>query len=99
MLRSLGMSVRAVRTSAQAIAALEASEYDAIISDMERNGNATAGTELVAELWKRHLYRWTVIYTGALDLMRGTPPLVFGITNRPDHLLHYLIDIAERGRV
>jgi len=99
LLWSLGVFVRAVRSTAEAITTLAAGRYDAIISDMEREGNSHAGTDMVAELWKRHLYRWTVIYVGKLDPARGTPPLVLGITDRPDHLVHYVIDIAERERL
>ena len=39
------------------------------------------------------------MYIRRFDPTRGTPPLVFGITNRPDHLVHYIIDIAERERL
>jgi CheY-like chemotaxis protein len=99
LLWSLGVFVRAVRSTAEATTALAAGRYDAIISDMEREGNPNAGTEMVAKLWERHLYRWTVIYLGKLATERGTPPLVFGITDRPDHLVHYIIDIAERERL
>jgi hypothetical protein len=31
--------------------------------------------------------------------MRGTPPGAFGITNRPDELIHLVLDVLERERV
>jgi CheY-like chemotaxis protein len=99
LLRSLGVFVDLARSTAEAVEMLQDAKYDAVISDMAQDGNPEAGIQLLSEMRKRNLYRWTIFYIGHVDMERGTPPYAFGIVDRPDHLLHYLIDVLERERL
>ena len=39
-----------------------------------------------------------IFYVGEVDERRGPPPGSAGITNRPDELLHLVLDVLERRR-
>lgn len=39
-----------------------------------------------------------VFYVGEVDPKKGTPVYAFGLTNRPDELVHLILDILERTR-
>jgi hypothetical protein len=99
LLNSLGISVDQITSTKEALDRLAAEKYDAVVSDIARGNEADAGIQMVAEMWNKHLYRWTIFYIRHLDLSKGTPAHAFGITNRPDHLLHFMLDIAERERL
>jgi len=98
ILRSLGVFVDLARSTGEALSMLQQTTYDAVISDMARGGVPDEGLKFLTEMRKRGLYRWTIFYVGRVDWERGTPPYAFGITNRPDHLLHYVLDVLERER-
>jgi hypothetical protein len=73
-------------------------KYDAVISDMNRNGVADEGLKFLTEMRVRNikLYHWTIFYAAGFDPSKGAPPRAFGMTNRPDYLLHLVLDILER---
>lgn len=96
ILLSLGASVDHAGTTDEALKLLRKHTYHAVISDIERGDNVKAGTELVSKMWDEHVYRWTIFYV--TDLKPGLPEHAFGITNRPDHLLHLVMDALERER-
>jgi DNA-binding NtrC family response regulator len=98
LLQSFGVVVDQVTSTADALQGLSREKYDAVVSDVARGDDNEAGLRMINEMWERHLYRWTVLFVGQFDPSRGVPPRAFGITNRADHLLHYIIDIAERER-
>jgi DNA-binding NtrC family response regulator len=89
LLNSLGIYVNQVTSTDAALNQLKREKYEAVVSDVARGSEPDAGIRMVAEMWERHLYRWKVFYVGRLDLSKGAPPHAFGITNRPDHLLHF----------
>ncbi len=97
LFREFGIHVRCVETTEEALKAFETMSYDAVISDMERGGDSEAGTKLAKQLLDCRRDACVVVYLTKMDFGRETPPHIFGLTNRPDHLLHYLIDIAERN--
>lgn len=66
---------------------------------MDSSEGNPVGIRFLADMGKQGLHRPTVFYASAIDWDRGTPPYAFGITNRVDHLLHYVMDIAERGKI
>jgi hypothetical protein len=69
-----------------------------ILSDMERKGDHKAGVQLISAMRQQRLARPIVFYTSYVDESRGIPAHAFGITARPDYLIHYVIDILERER-
>ena len=87
-------------------------QYDLIISDMTRmEPSATetdskvliqddnAGTEFAAANAAHKFYNGPIIIftTDIAKVNQGPTAGVYAITNRPDHLLHYVFDVIERG--
>jgi hypothetical protein len=74
--------------------------YDAIISDIERGQGEREGIRFFdEEVWgKLGPYRRMIFYVGWLETNEKTPLHAFGITNRPDELLHLVFDALERER-
>jgi hypothetical protein len=75
---------------------LSENRYDLVISDIARHGVPNEGIAFLSLMREQKLSRPTVFYVGRIDWDKGTPPYAFGITNRVDHLLHYVMDIVER---
>jgi len=99
ILRSVGVHIDVVTSTEQALSALSGNDYDLVISDIARDGVPDEGLRFLSQVRSRQLHRPTVFYTGVVDWDRGTPPYAFGITNRVDDLLHYVMDIAERTKI
>jgi CheY-like chemotaxis protein len=98
ILRSFGVLIDPARSTDEALAMLRGGQYHAVISDMTRGGAPHAGLQLLEHMREEGLYRWFIIYAGHFDPAKGIPPYVFGMTDRPDHLLHYVMDVLERER-
>ncbi|MGH6916715.1 MAG: hypothetical protein ACREJ0_03325 [Geminicoccaceae bacterium] len=109
MLRGLGMVSDAAVSTEEALARLgrDESQFDLLISDMARDGDPQAGMKLVAgyaglveKQGRTPDDRLPLIfYLGRYDPKDGTPAGAFGITNRPDQLLHLVIDaLAQTNR-
>lgn len=96
---SMGATISLAMSTDEAVAMLEAEPADVLISDMERYGNAEAGLQLLKSIQGLLERPDMIFYVGSLDRGRGTPPGAFGITNRPDELIHLVLDILERVRV
>jgi CheY-like chemotaxis protein len=98
ILHSLGTSVDMARTSADALSLLSQKRYELVISDMERNGVADEGQRFLEDMRNRGYSLRLIYYIGRLDPEKGVPAYAFGITNRPDTLLHLVLDALERDR-
>jgi CheY-like chemotaxis protein len=98
MLQSLGIRVDTVTSTADAVSWLAEWNYDLVISDIVRGDDVTAGLQMLETLRRFGLDPLVVFYVANLDQNRGTPALAFGITNRPDELLHFVLDAIERQR-
>jgi CheY-like chemotaxis protein len=98
ILRSFDVSIDIVISTLQALSALSRNSYDLVISDIARDEIPDEGLRFLREMRNRGLFRPTVLYAGAIDWEKGTPPYAFGITNRVDDLLHYVMDIVERRK-
>ena len=72
---------------------------DVLISDMERYANKKAGLQLLERIKDLPERPATIFYVGRLGRERGEPPGAFGITDRPDELIHLVLDVLERERV
>jgi hypothetical protein len=66
---------------------------------MSRDDTPDEGLILLQEMRKSRLPQQVVFYVGSADQEKGTPAGSFGITDRPDELLHFIMDILERQRV
>ncbi len=82
----------------EALEHLNRSRFDFIISDMARGEDAMAGLGLLEQLQKNKDKTPIIFYIGVFNPEKGVPPFAFGITNRPDELLHLTLDILERSR-
>ena len=99
MLQAFGVMVDIVTNTGDALDLLQQHRYDVVISDIERAGDHDAGLAFAREIaYPSPLAKPIIFYVGALDRDAGTPPYAFAITNRPDHLLHYVIDVLARWR-
>jgi CheY-like chemotaxis protein len=98
MLRPFGLDIEPATSSDQALLALapDGGGYDLIISDIARDGDMTAGITFARALLARPWRLPLVFYVFTLDIEKGVPPGAMGITNRPDELLHLVIDALER---
>lgn len=99
MFRQLEAQIDVSISTLEALNILEKGRYDLVISDMARSGEAveaTAGLEFLKEFRKRDKTTPVIFYVGAFEPEKGTPGGCFGITNRPDELLHLTLDCLER---
>jgi len=97
MFRQLRVEVDIAKTTEEALGMLKRGSYDLILSDISREQDATAGLKFASQLRKEK--RTPVIfYVGVSDPERGVPAHAFGITNRPDELLHLTLDALEREK-
>ena len=71
-------------------------DHSMVITDMARGAEFNAGIDLIKAMKEENLTVPTVIYGSKDSATEGVPPGAFGLTNRPDLLLHYLIDICQR---
>ena len=96
LLLSLGTTVDQARDTEEALTLLRRHQYHVVVSDVSRPEGPDAGIKMAARMWHEHIYRWTIFYV--TDLKQGMPEHAFNITNRPDHLLHFIMDVLERER-
>lgn len=75
---------------------LNSRTYDLVLSDMERNGRQDAGAAFLVQM-KLADHRTPVIFY-VRRLKDGTPRGAFGITDRPDELMHLVVDALSRVR-
>ena len=101
MFRKLNVLTDTARSTGEALRILQdASEdsYDVILSDMARDDHPTAGLEMLPALQQHNHQIPVIFYIGVVDPAKGVPPGAFGITNRPDELLHLILDVLERTK-
>jgi hypothetical protein len=64
---------------------------------MERTGKQDAGLEFLRLLRDQGISTPLIFYIREVDEARGTPVGAFAITDRPDELLHLVLDVLERS--
>lgn len=98
MFRQLDVDIDTATDNEKALAALATAAYDLVISDIARPGQTSSGLDLTKDLQAHGLNVPVVFYVGDYRPELGGPPHAFGITNRPDELLHLCLDILSRKR-
>jgi hypothetical protein len=98
MFEALGATASFKNTSAEGLAFLTKNPIDIVLSDMNREGKANEGALFAERVWQAGRRAPVVIYTGDDQAGKSVPPYVFGITNRPDELVHLVMDVLERKR-
>jgi CheY-like chemotaxis protein len=98
MFRQLKAEVDTAKSTEEAIGILKSGRYDLVISDMARGDEATAGLKFLQQFRKEDKTTPVIFYVGVFDPEKGVPVQAFGITNRPDELLHLTLDALERKK-
>jgi len=98
MFRQLQADIDIATSTEKALDMLRNDDYDLILSDMARDDKAMAGLEFLEQCRKESKSIPVIFYIGVLDPTKGVPPQAFGITNRPDELLHLTLDVLERKK-
>lgn len=99
VLGAFGAQITPVKTTKSALAYLGRELFDAIISDAEREGSRREGIAAIPAIFAKSSETPIVFYVAKVEPDLGTPGGSFGITNRPDELLHLLLDALERTRL
>ncbi len=98
MFRQLRAEIDTAKSTEEALGILENGRYDLVISDMDRGDEATAGLKFLQQFRKVNKTTPVIFYVGVFDAKIGVPAQAFGITNRPDELLHLTLDALERKK-
>lgn len=97
----LGMSVDFFdKFSEELMLKLTKNAYDLVISDMkyQKPDGVKVKNSLLEEMVKRKIDIPLIYYVGNYDQERGVPANAFGMTDRPDQLLHLVFDVIERKK-
>ena len=98
-LEDFGVQVDQVRSATEALERLLGRPFNLILSDMDRDGCSDAGLELLRTLRLSDCPIPLVLYVGEVDLNRGVLVGAFGIADRPEPLVHLVLDVLERQRI
>ncbi len=98
MFRQLKAEIDTAKSTGEALKILKNGRYDLVISDMARGDEATAGLKFLEQFRKVNNATPVIFYIGVFDAKKGIPAQAFGITNRPDELLHLTLDALERKK-
>ncbi len=98
MFRGLKAEMDIARSTGEALDMLRNHLYDLVVSDMARGDEATAGLRFLEQFRKETKTTPVIFYVGVFEPERGVPAQAFGITNRPDELLHLTLDALERRK-
>jgi CheY-like chemotaxis protein len=92
----IGLRVDSARSSEEAAKLLQQHTYQAVLSDISREGNRTEGIDFLARRQAAGPPPPFIFYTGHHEPAKGTPPYAFGITHSPEELLHLVMDVLAR---
>jgi len=96
-LSALGCQVRNVESTTTALDYLAVEQFDLVLSDITRGSEGQEGLHALPLLHRAAPEAPVIFYV--MDLQAGVPAGAFGITNRPDDLLHLCMDALERRRL
>jgi CheY-like chemotaxis protein len=99
LLKSLDVEVQQVTTSADANAFLNIRHYLLVITDFDRDDMPTTGIDFAKLVASRTAAPPVIGYVGTPQSGLARPAHFFGVTNRPDHLMHLVCDVAQREGV
>lgn len=96
LLEDAGAVITRALNSGEAIDKLNRENFDLVISDIKRDGDNRAGITFANTLAQRPNAPPLIFYVGTM--VPPPPPHAFGITDRPDQLLHLVLDVLARER-
>lgn len=95
-LRSIGVVVQTALTTNEALAHLDRDDFDLVITDIAREESVTAGLELVQTYLPASGHDDVPVVGYVLEARATTPPGFRAVVDRPDELIHQVLDVAER---
>ncbi|MFC3650809.1 response regulator [Dyella humi] len=96
LLEQAGALITRALSTTDALDKINKENFDLILSDIKRDGDDQAGIKFANKLAERKNPPPIVFYVGTV---KSPPPQhAFGITNRPDELLHLVLDSLARSR-
>jgi CheY-like chemotaxis protein len=95
-LEHLGVRITTAATSADAEKQLQDNVFLLTVTNFNREHKDNEGVLFVQKAAAAHLLRWAIGYIEDHDPQKGVPAGFFGVTKRPDELMHLICDIAER---
>lgn len=98
MFRRLNLIIDTATSTHEALILAQKEKYDVVLSDMVRGAQADAGLDFLQKLRSTDKTTPMIFYIGTIDPTKGVPAQSFGLTNRPDELLHLTIDALERKK-
>lgn len=96
MFKNLGCFSKTVINSEDAINMITHDNFDIVISDIQRKNGDIDGIRFLQNLRVQDKTIPVIFYVGSINKEKPIPIGSFGITNRPDELLHLVLDILER---
>jgi CheY-like chemotaxis protein len=96
-LSQIGLTVDLAVSTAEGLGSVKFLNPDVILSDMERDGKRDAGLTFLRALRDQGIGTPLIFYIQEVDETRGIPVGAFAITERPDELLHLVLDVLERS--
>ena len=96
LLQQLGVEVEMVVALGDALGHLKMGSFDLLVSDIARPDGQSNGLATLQTLHDHYPDIPAIFYIGNFNVQDGVPAGAFGITNRPDELLHLLLDVLER---
>ena len=98
MLERLEVDVTTATDTGRALKRLQAEPYDLILSDIARGPRGDEGVAALPAIRSVAPDIPVIFYVADLKEGREPPPGSAGITNRPEELLHLVLDVLERRR-
>jgi PleD family two-component response regulator len=102
MFFQLRTKIDIAKSTNEALEKLGEKKYDVIISDMARKEGDKevfdAGIQFLNKFRPKDTTTPVIFYIGIYKPEKGMPAGAFGITNRPDELLHLVMDALERKK-
>ncbi len=98
LLAAFGIKIEQVQDNNAAFGALgpDGGGYDLILSDIARPDGEPDGIDFLKQYRGRDRRVAVIFYVSEVDEDLPVPPGAFGLTNRPDELVHLVIDALER---
>lgn len=96
LLESAGARIILAVSTEAAERELARSRFDLIISDIARGSQDDAGLKMAQSFADRGVDIPVILYTGIAE--KPVPRAAFGITDRPDELVHLVLDALARRR-
>lgn len=96
LLQYLGLDVITVTSVGEALGHLKQTSCELLVSDIARPEGQSNGIASLQTLHDHYPALPAIFYVGNFNVQDGVPAGAFGITNRPDELLHLILDIMGR---